>query len=67
MTLALAWLNRDDNPTALHLASASLFSDHQGRQWNHGPKFNRIHSLHEFVGYCGSSVSLQWRLQIWRD
>jgi hypothetical protein len=57
MTLVLAWLNRDDNPTALHLASDSLLSDRDGRQWSHGPKINRIHSLHEFIGYCGPSVT----------
>jgi hypothetical protein len=55
MTLLLAWLNREDNPTGLHLASDSLLS--AGKEsWQYAPKITRVHTLHEYIGYCGSSL-----------
>jgi hypothetical protein len=55
MTLVLAWPNRDENPTALHIATDSLLSDGRGNEWQYVPKINRVHLLHEFMGFCGTS------------
>ena len=55
MTLVLAWPNREESPTALHLATDSLLSDTSGAQWQYAPKINRVHLLHEFTGFCGTS------------
>jgi hypothetical protein len=55
MTLVLAWPNREENPTALHIATDSLLSDELGNRWQYVPKINRVHLLHEFTGFCGTS------------
>ena len=55
MTLLLAWPNRELNATAIHLASDSLLSDDQGNDWQYGPKIVRVHGLHEFMAYAGTS------------
>lgn len=55
MTLVIAWPNREGNPTALHIAADSLLSGDPGITWQFAPKINRVHLLHEFTGFCGTS------------
>jgi hypothetical protein len=55
MTLVLAWPNREENRTALHLATDSLLSDSLGGRWYYAPKIDRVHSLHDLTGFCGTS------------
>ena len=55
MTLVIAWPNREGNPTALHIAADSLLSGDPGITWQFAPRYNRLHLLHEFTGFCGTS------------
>jgi len=52
MTLVMAWLNKTNAATALHIASESRFSggsDH----WDYGPKIFRLFPTRDYLAYCG--------------
>jgi hypothetical protein len=67
MTLAIAWLNKSDNPTSLNLATDSLLSSRPTGQsgsspsqelikWPYAPKIFRVGTLDEYIAYCGDSA-----------
>jgi hypothetical protein len=56
MTLVLAWPNKEQDPTALHIAADSLLSDRKGNSWQYGPKLFRVFPTHDYLAYCGTST-----------
>jgi hypothetical protein len=56
MTLVMAWLNKQEDPTSLNIASDSLLSDGKGVDWQYASKIFRVFPTHNYIAYCGSSL-----------
>lgn len=56
MTLVIAWTNKPEDPTALHLVSDSRLSGPGATTWDYATKLFRLHPTRDFFAYTGATL-----------